>query len=409
VQKTATPNPAKSFINWVSFVVAIAVSIPWSWCAVSGVHPSEPIVATLAGLSVLGAAFVLSWIVDAAEIDMPPALAVSILALIAVLPEYAVDATFAWKAATDPKQAQYAIANMTGGNRLLLGLGWSTLVLLSWMRFGKPAIRLPETARTDITILLLASAYAIVPVTRGALTLFDMAVFVFLYGTYIVAAIRVSTPDEDHELVGPAALLDAFGTWPRRLGVLFLFVWSATMIFLAAEPFAESLVHTGLEMGIDEFLLVQWVAPLASESPEFVIAWLLVLRGHMSKGLVLLVSSKVNQWTLLVGTLPLVTSVSAGEPMSLVLDPRQQAEVLLTAAQTFFGVAIIADMHLKRSQAMMLAVLFLGQMVVAEARAGFTVVYVMAAVGIMIINKRNRTSLVLSFKTTANILMGRNR
>jgi cation:H+ antiporter len=183
----------------------------------------------------------------------------------------------------------------------------------------------------------------------------------------------------------------------------------AVLVRVVSEPFAESLVHTGLEMGIDEFLLVQWVAPLASESPEFVIAWLLVLRGHMSKGLVLLVSSKVNQWTLLVGTLPLVTSVSAGEPMSLVLDPRQQAEVLLTAAQTFFGVAIIADMHLKRSQAMMLAVLFLGQMVVAEARAGFTVVYVMAAVGIMIINKRNRTSLVLSFKTTANILMGRNR
>jgi hypothetical protein len=101
--------------------------------------------------------------------------------------------------------------------------------------------------------------------------------------------------------------------------------------------------------------------------------------------------------------------VSAGAPMSLVLDPRQQAEVLLTAAQTFFGVAIIANMHLRRSQAMMLAVLFLGQMFVAEARTGFTVVYVMAAVGIMIINKRNRSSLVLSFKTTANILMGRSR
>ena len=43
---------------------------------------------------------------------------------------------------------------------------------------------------------------------------------------------------------------------------------------LAAEPFAAALVHTGLEMGVDEFLLVQWVAPLASESPEFAVAWL---------------------------------------------------------------------------------------------------------------------------------------
>ncbi len=374
--------------------------MPWAWFALSGSHPSDPVTASLAGLSVLGAAFVLSWIVDAAELDMPPALAVSLLALIAVLPEYAVDATFAWKAAHDPSQAQYAIANMTGGNRLLLGLGWSTLVLLSWMRFGKPAIRLPEAGRTDISILLLASLYAIIPVTRGELTLFDMGIMVGLYCLYMVLAIRNSTESEDHDLVGPAALLDSFGAWPRRVAVALLFVWAAGMIFLAAEPFAEALVHTGLEMGVDEFLLVQWVAPLASESPEFAVAWLLVLRGQMSKGLILLVSSKVNQWTLLVGTLPLVTTISAGTPMSLELDPRQQAEVLLTAAQTFFGIAVIADMLLRRSHALMLAVLFLGQMVVAEARTGFTVVYVMAAVGLVLINKRSRDSLLVSLKTT---------
>ncbi len=126
--------------NWVSFAFAIGASLPWTITAWSGNHPSAPVVAAMAGLSVLGAAFVLSWVVDAAELDLPPALAVSLLALIAVLPEYAVDATFAWNAAEDPTQAPYAIANMTGGNRLLLGLGWSTLVFLSWMRFGKPAV-----------------------------------------------------------------------------------------------------------------------------------------------------------------------------------------------------------------------------------------------------------------------------
>jgi len=407
VETTPAQDPRRVTANWLSFAVAIGASVPWSYCALTGAHPSEPVIAILAGLSVLGAAFVLSWIVDAAEVDMPPALAVSILALIAVLPEYAVDATFAWNAAHDPKQAQYAIANMTGGNRLLLGLGWSTLVLLSWMRFGQPAIRLPENARVDISILLFASLYALVPVTRGELNLFDMGVFVVLYICYMIGAIRTSPSNDDHEVVGPAALLDAYGPWPRRIGVAVLFVWSAGMIFVAAEPFAESLVHTGLEMGIDEFLLVQWVAPLASESPEFAVAWLLVMRGQSSKGLILLVSSKVNQWTLLVGTLPAVTSISAGTPSSLILDPRQQAEVLLTATQTFFGIAIIADMHLRRSQAMMLAVLFLGQMVVAEARTGFTVVYVMAAVGIMMISKRNRTSLLVSLRTTSRALFRR--
>ncbi len=390
--------------NWVSFAFAIGASLPWTITAWSGNHPSAPVVAAMAGLSVLGAAFVLSWVVDAAELDLPPALAVSLLALIAVLPEYAVDATFAWNAAEDPTQAPYAIANMTGGNRLLLGLGWSTLVFLSWMRFGKPAVPLPETGRTDLAILLAASLYALVVVFRGTLGLMDTGVLVTLYGLYLIAAIRTSTHLEEEELVGPAALLDAFGDWPRRIAVVLLLLWSGYMIFLAAAPFAEALVESGLEHGMDEFLLVQWVAPLASESPEFAVAWLLALRGRMSKGLLLLVSSKVNQWTLLVGTLPVVTTVAAGEPRHLPLDPRQQGEIFLTAAQSLFGVAVLANMRLNRTQAMLLAMLFMGQIFVTEARDGFTVVYMIGAVGVMILMPSSRTQLARSIKVAiANI------
>ncbi len=393
--------------NWASFGVAFGASLPWAFTAWSGDHPSAPMVAFMAGLSVLGAAFLLSWVVDAAELDLPPALAISLLALIAVMPEYAVDATFAWNAATDPTQAQYAVANMTGGNRLLLGLGWSTLVFLSWMRFGKPAIHLPEAGRTDLAILLAASLYALVIVFRGTLGLLDTGVMVGLYGLYLIAAIRTSTQGEEEELVGPAALLDAFGVWPRRIAVVLLLVWAAFMIFVAAEPFAESLVDTGLEYGLDEFLLVQWIAPLASESPEFALAWLLALRGRMSKGLLLLVSSKVNQWTLLVGTLPVVTSVAAGEPRFLPLDGRQQAEILLTAAQCLFGVAVLANMRLHRTQAMMLAMLFMGQVFVTEARAGFTVVYMIGAVGVLILQPSSRDQLALSIRTAIANIRGR--
>jgi Ca2+/Na+ antiporter len=40
-------------------------------------------------------------------------LALVLLALIAILPEYIVDATFAWLAAEDPAYAGYAVANIT--------------------------------------------------------------------------------------------------------------------------------------------------------------------------------------------------------------------------------------------------------------------------------------------------------
>jgi hypothetical protein len=48
-----------------------------------------------------------------------------------VLPEYAVDLYFASMAAKNPSYAQYAAANMTGSNRLLIGVGWSVVALCS--------------------------------------------------------------------------------------------------------------------------------------------------------------------------------------------------------------------------------------------------------------------------------------
>jgi cation:H+ antiporter len=130
-------------------------------------------------------------------------------------------------------------------------------------------------------------------------------------------------------------------------------------------------VHTGERLGIDQFLLVQWLAPLASEAPEFLIAALLAVRGKASAGLALLLSAKVNQWTLLVGSLPLAYSVGAGQLGALPLDQRQAGEVLLTAAQSLFGVAVLASLSLSLLEAGLLGSIFLAQLVVGGfIRAG---------------------------------------
>jgi cation:H+ antiporter len=107
-------------------------------------------------------------------------------------------------------------------------------------------------------------------------------------------------------------------------------VVAAGTILLVAKPFAQALVRTGTDLGIDEFLLVQWLAPLASEAPEFVVVALFAWRGQSTPALGTLVSSKINQWTLLVALLPLVYSVALGRVAALPLDARQQEEVLLT-------------------------------------------------------------------------------
>src|SRR5438874_6749953 len=61
--------------------------------------PWQPL---LPGLAVFGAAFMLSWGAELAQLEIPPALAVAFVALVAVLPEYAVDMYFAWTAGKNP-------------------------------------------------------------------------------------------------------------------------------------------------------------------------------------------------------------------------------------------------------------------------------------------------------------------
>ena len=60
--------------------------------------------------------------------------ALALLALIATLPEYVVDASVALLATDDPGHAGYAAANMSGANRLLIGLAGPLVVLVAWLR-----------------------------------------------------------------------------------------------------------------------------------------------------------------------------------------------------------------------------------------------------------------------------------
>src|ERR1700734_2455800 len=119
-----------------------------------------------------------------------------------------------------------------------------------------------------------------------------------------------------------------------------LFVAFGAVMLLCATHFADNLVPARTELGFDRFLLVQWLAPLASEAPEFIIATIFAARGKGTAAIAPLISSKVNQWTLLIGSLP-VAHLLGGGGFSLVLDSRQIEEVLLTAVQTMMGVALI--------------------------------------------------------------------
>jgi len=319
--------------------------------------------AIISGVAILGASFLLLWACDAAQADISQSLALAVVALVAVLPEYAVDMYFTWEAGKHPEgdYAHYAIANMTGANRLLIGVAWAAIVLLYWLRFRR-AVRLSKERRTEILFLGLATAYAFVIPLKGSLAWYDGLVFLSLYAWYIAVARR--RPVEESMAEGPAQFLIRLPKVQRRLVTAALFLFAAGAIVANAELFCEGLVGTGKALHINEFLLVQWLAPLASEAPEFTVALVFAWRGQAGLALGSLLSSKLNQWTLLVGMIPGVFAVSHGTlEHPLPMDRLQMQEIMLTAAQSLLAVFLVAGLRLSRSGALLLFALFAGQFV----------------------------------------------
>jgi len=370
-------------------LVCLTVALPAVLVRLTGIHPAAPIALIVYGAGVVAASFVLAWAAEAAEVDISGGLATALLALIAVLPEYAVDLYFAHTAGSDPAYTAYAAANMTGSNRLLLGLGWSMVaglaLLIASRRAGRPVreLVLDTGYRRELGFLAIAAGVAFVMPLTGQIHLLLGIGLLGFFGFYLGRA-AVSGNHSEPDLVGPAARIGALPTHQRRPLVVALFVAAGLIILASAEPFAESLVASGQTLGIDQFLLVQWLAPLASESPELIVAVLFALRGRGAAALGLLISAKVNQWTLLVGSLPVAYAIGSGST-ALPLDGRQVEEVLLTATQTALGVAVLLSLRFPRWAAPALFGLFAVQFAIPgqHGRLMLSLVYAVLAAAVL--------------------------
>jgi len=395
--------------------LALALTLPGVFLRLTGTHPDPILGAFLYGLAIVGAAFILSWAAEVIQLDIAAGLALALLALIAILPEYAVDFVFTAKAgqefAETGQASQYgplALANMTGGNQLLIGLGWPLVILIGTWRVRKSGAK-PEDAEgttsteihlsrgqsVDIAYLTIASVYGLTLFLKETLTLFDAVVLVAIYALYL-RRLSGAPPSQPH-LVGPSAYIGSFPKRTRRIINYAGFVVAATVILLCAEPFAESIIELGEAIGVSEFLLVKWIAPTASEAPELLVATLFAWRLASRTGLGALISSKVNQWTLLVGTLPIVFSIFAGMLVGLPLDTVQRVELFVTAAQSVFAVAIVASRSVSRREAWVMLSLFIAQLaesglaelghiseeMSANARIGVGIVFLIAAAWVL--------------------------
>ena len=355
---------------WVSMILLAGVGIPGVIIRFGGFHLDPALEALIFGVGIIGAAFLLSWAAEVAQLDVSASFAIAILALIAVMPEYMVEAVLAWDAGESyrqlavaqgevTKEMSLAAANVTGANRLLIGIGWSAVIIIFWLK-RRSGFDMRGLLRLELPMLVVATLLTILVAFSKAIPIWLAVVFI---GAYIFYLWRSSTQEsEEPDLLGAAAMIAAFKPLYRRLWVLGLFIYSAGVILIAAEPFVHGLRATGEELGISEFLLIQWLAPLASESPEIIVAVLFALRANPNDGLTTLISSQVNQLTLLVGSIVVVFSISSGQLLSFPLDyfepgnflsrltspfGLQSSEFLLTAAASTFAILLISTRIIK--------------------------------------------------------------
>ena len=374
---------------WVSMILLAGVGIPGVIIRFGGLHLDPALEALIFGVGIIGAAFLLSWAAEVAQMDVSASFAIAILALVAVMPEYMVEAVLAWDAGESyrqlqvaegevPKAMSLAAANVTGANRLLIGVGWSAVIIIFWLK-QRSGFDMRGLLTLELPMLVVATLLTIIVAFTKMIPIWLAVVFI---GVYIFYLWRSSTQEsEEPDLLGAAAMIGSFRPVYRRLWVAGLFIYSAAIILIAAEPFVHGLRDTGASLGISEFLLIQWLAPLASESPEIIVAVLFSLRANPNGGLTTLISSQVNQLTLLVGSIVVVFSISSGQLLSFPLDyfeggfverlrepfGLQSSEFLLTAAASTFAILLISTRIIKLWHGLALLGIFAAYMVILLA------------------------------------------
>jgi cation:H+ antiporter len=301
--------------------------------------------------SILVAAMLIAWAAESAQFFIAQGFALAILAWLQTLPEFAVEAVLAWR-----QQVPLLMANLTGALRLLTGLGWpmiyATAAVFHRKRRGRPLfeIRLADEHCVEVVGLLAAMVYAAVICAKSSLTVVDAAILIAIYVAYLMVLSRMPSEEaeniEDLELV-PRTIVTA----PKNMRVAAiagLFLGGGALIYFTAEPFLASLLAVSATLGVPNFIFVQWVAPFVSEFPEKVSAfyWARTV-DRASTALMNMVSSNINQWTLLAAMLPITYSLSRGAVSAIPLDGQQQFELLMTLGQSLLAALFLVDMRLR--------------------------------------------------------------
>ncbi|HUK92338.1 MAG TPA: hypothetical protein VLZ81_18190 [Blastocatellia bacterium] len=338
--------------------------------------------------AVLASAIVIAWAAEAAQFLVSQGLALAMLAWLQTLPEFAVEAVIAWQAgqaghnAAAPGTVSQATslisANLTGSLRLLVGLGWPMIYAAAAFFHRRKSggrlreVRLDPEHSVEVVFLLVCIAYFFIVWAKGALGLIDTVILSVIYAAYLYFLNKIPPQSEekieDVESVPRFILTRRPAT--RNSMIVSLFLLGGALLYFSAPPFLESLKALAAGLGISTFVFVQWVAPFLSEFPEKVSAFNWARRVTTAPmALMNMVSSNINQWTMLAAMLPIAYGVSIGHAATITFDSHQRLEILLTLGQSLLGVLLLSNMRFSWWEAAVLFGLWVAQFVLSGFEA----------------------------------------
>ena len=314
------------------------------------ISPASPQTILWAAPAILIAALVIAWAAESAQFFISQGFALAILAWMQTLPEFAVEVVLAWH-----QQVPYLLAGLTGALRLLTGLGWPLIYFAAARAYHRQegrhlrSISLEGQHSVQVVGLMPGLIYMSFVLWKGSLNLADAVVLTAIYAAYLALLGRMPPEEEegieDLERI-PRAIVRS-PRWRRIALISVLFGVGGLLIYFSAEPFLASLFAVSLRLGVPSFVFIQWVAPFVSEFPEGLSTFYWARTVHRAPmALMNMVSSNINQWTLLVAILPAVMSLSLGRASSIPFDEQQQLELLMTIGQQLVGLFFLINMEL---------------------------------------------------------------
>jgi len=345
---------------------------------------------------IIFAAVLIGYGAEVLELVLPSGVALAIVALLQISPEFFVEWATVKKAAFDPAFLHNAMANLYGANKLLVGFG-PPLVFFVYYFFSPTKkenyIKFHAIKSYSVFVMIFGIAYNFIIYLKNSLMWYDSIVLIAIYfgSVFFIgrmelhySKLKPSAQEDGPELEDSAVekLIHKFVIVGEKVNAYRAYI--ASFIFLAtggallvgfAEEFLECLLHAATAAGVSTFIFIGYVAPFMSEFPEKLVAIGYAMKGHADTAMVNFLSSILAQLTLLTAMVPLAYSYYKGTPTGIVFDAVQSQELLLVIAMMLYSLMLFLDLKFTIRETIMALGLFIWQFVMPESRDTVTKVY----------------------------------